>query len=183
MAIPAAVPLDRRGELLAAAERVFAREGLSAPVPAIAAEAGVGIGTFYRQFPSKEALIAALALERLRWFREELRRALARDDAAAALRELLLGAAERQSRDDLVGAALVATSTDLEVLAEKRRCERALGKLLRAAQTQGAIRPSVTIADMHVLFAAVRGVIAEGQDWRRAFALLFAGMQEPQLSP
>src|SRR3954451_538853 len=84
MVIPVAVGSDRRSRLLDAAERVIAREGLDAPVPAIAAEAGVGIGTVYREFPSKEALIAALALERLRWHRTQVDAALAADDAGAA---------------------------------------------------------------------------------------------------
>ena len=176
MAIPAAVESDRRARLLDAAGRVIARDGLDAPVPAIAAEAGVGIGTVYREFPSKEALIAALAVERLRWHSERLAVALEAEDAGAALRELLWNAAERQSSDDLVGHALAAASEDSEVLAEKRRCERATRKLLRAAQAQGAIRPDVTLEDVHLLFPALRGVLAEGKNWRRAFELLYAGL-------
>jgi AcrR family transcriptional regulator len=176
MAIPVIDATDRRARLLAAAERVFARDGLSAPVPAIAAEAGVGIGSFYRLFASKEALIAALALERVYWFRDQLDLALEADDAGEALRDLLWRAAERQSRDDLVGAALVTTSADSEVQAERRRLDRGTSKLLRAAQDQGAIAPGVTLADVLVMFPALRGVIAEGKDWRRAFQLLFAGL-------
>ena len=177
MAIPAARPSDRRSRLIAAAERVIARDGLDAPVPVIAAEAGVGIGTVYREFPSKEALIAALALERLRWYREQLAAALGEPDAGAALRDLLWRAAERQSGDDLVGHALVVASESSEVRDEKRRCERAMRKLLRAAKEQGAIGAGVTLADVHLLFPALRGVIAEGKDWRRAFELLYAGLE------
>jgi len=176
MAIPAVAASDRRSRLLEAASRVIARDGLDAPVPTIAAEAGVGIGTVYREFPSKEALIAALALERLRWYRESVAVALRSPDAGAALREVLWSAAQRQSRDDLVGVALAAASGDSEVLAEKRRCERAMRKLLAAAREQGAIRPDVTLADVHILFPALRGVLAEGNDWRRAFELLYAGL-------
>src|SRR3954454_22719434 len=76
MAIPL---LDRRARLLAAATAIFARDGLGAPLPAIAAEAGVWVGTFYREFPSKEPLIAALALERVEWYGQEARAALAAD--------------------------------------------------------------------------------------------------------
>jgi AcrR family transcriptional regulator len=176
MAIPATAPSDRRSRLIAAAERVIARDGLDAPVPAIAAEAGVGIGTVYREFPSKETLIAALALERLRWYRAQLASALGEPDAGTALRDLLWRAAERQSSDDLVGHALVVASENSEVREEKRRCERAMGRLLRAAKEQGAIGAGVTLADVHLLFPALRGVIAEGKDWRRAFELLYAGL-------
>jgi len=63
------------------------------------------------------------------------------------------------------------------VRAAKRHAERATTRLLRAAQEQGAISPAVTLADVEVMFPALRGVIAEGQDWRRAFELLFAGLR------
>lgn len=175
MVIPREAESDRRSRLLDAASRVIARDGLDAPVPAIAAEAGVGIGTVYREFPSKEALIAALAVERLRWHSERVAVALEAEDAGAALREVLFNAAERQSRDDLVGLALAAASEDSEVLAEKRRCERATRKLLRAAHEQHAIRPDLTLEDVNLLFPALRGVLAEGKDWRRTFELLYAG--------
>src|SRR3954462_4856282 len=122
MAIPV---LNRRARLLTAAPAVFERDGLGAPVPAIAAEAGVGVGTFYREFPSKETLIAALALERVEWYAQEARAALAADDAGAALRGLLARGAERQASDPLAGAALAATTEDEQVRAALRRAERA----------------------------------------------------------
>ncbi|MHC6176484.1 TetR/AcrR family transcriptional regulator [Glutamicibacter sp. X7] len=52
----------RRNErtLLEAAARVFAAEGLDAPVRLIASEAGVGMGTIYRHFPSRGELVAAV---------------------------------------------------------------------------------------------------------------------------
>src|SRR5579862_6485896 len=88
MGIPAAETLTDRGEqlwtdvhpglqwsalsteqkherILCAAGRVFARDGLDASMPAVAAEAGAGIGSLYRQFPSKYDLLAALVIRRL----------------------------------------------------------------------------------------------------------------------
>src|SRR5256885_16287003 len=76
MAIPASAKREpwaaldaesKRRRLVEAAEAVFARDGLDAPVPAIAAEAGAGVGSGYRAFASQEDLIAALAVERLQW--------------------------------------------------------------------------------------------------------------------
>jgi AcrR family transcriptional regulator len=176
MVIPAAVATDRRSRLLTAASRVFAREGLDAPVPAIAAEAGVGIGTVYREFCSKEALVAALALERLEWHAGEIHRALDEPDAGAALHGLLWRAAQHQASDHVVGAALAATGDDPEVQAALRRVTRAMGKLIREAQQAGAVGPDITAADVRIMFAALRGVLAEGRDWRRAFELLYAGL-------
>jgi len=56
---------EKRARLLRAAGDVFAREGLQAPMPAVAAAAGAGVGSVYRQFPSKRDLLAALVVERL----------------------------------------------------------------------------------------------------------------------
>lgn len=54
-----------RERILAAAEEVFSREGLGAPIDKIAEQAGVGVGTLYRHFPTKEALLQAIVLLRL----------------------------------------------------------------------------------------------------------------------
>ena len=56
---------EKRARLLRAAGEVFARDGLDAPMPAVAAAAGAGVGSVYRQFPSKHDLLAALVVERL----------------------------------------------------------------------------------------------------------------------
>ena len=54
-----------RAHILEAAEVLFAAEGIAAPVDAIAEKAGVGVGTLYRHFPTKEKLCEAILLERL----------------------------------------------------------------------------------------------------------------------
>src|SRR3954451_1354889 len=79
----------KRARLVAAAETVFARDGLDAPVPAIAAEAGVGVGSIYRAFASKGELIAALAGQRLRWFTDRALAAAEAADPGAAFERLL----------------------------------------------------------------------------------------------
>ena len=67
----------KRARLLAAAGEVFAREGLDAPMPAIAAAAGAGVGSVYRQFPAKRDLLAALVVERHEAVEREAEAALA----------------------------------------------------------------------------------------------------------
>ncbi len=75
MSIPSQMPkacwsdldaAEKRLRLLRAAGEVFARDGLDAPMPAVAAAAGAGVGSVYRQFPSKHDLLAALVVERLK---------------------------------------------------------------------------------------------------------------------
>ena len=57
--------LRNRARILEAAEVVFAAEGIEAPVDTIAEKAGVGVGTLYRHFPTKEKLCEAILLDRL----------------------------------------------------------------------------------------------------------------------
>src|SRR6185437_11915908 len=91
---------DKRARLLRAAGEVFARDGLDAPMPAIAAAAGAGIGSVYRQFPAKRDLLAALVVERLQVSCDGAEAALASPrDAWSSLSGLLWELAERQAAD------------------------------------------------------------------------------------
>src|SRR3954447_14697251 len=80
---------EKRERLLQAAEQLFARDGLAAPMPAVASAAGAGVGSLYRQFASKEELVAALARKRLEHVENELDAALGLDDAWAGLQQFL----------------------------------------------------------------------------------------------
>jgi AcrR family transcriptional regulator len=179
--VPPLLGLDRRARLIAAATTVFSRDGLGAPVPAIAAAAGVGVGTVYREFASKEELLAALVVARLDAHEALVREALARDDAGAALRDLLWATAERQSADDVLGAALAAASEDLAVQAAVERATAAMRELLGRAQDAGAVRADVDVSDLKLVFAAVRGVLTDSppgsRAWERVLELLLDGLR------
>ena len=69
-----------RAKVLAAAEEAFAADGLAVPLDDIARLAGVGAGTVYRHFPSKEALFQAVVLDRIGQFAEEARGLAAAED-------------------------------------------------------------------------------------------------------
>src|SRR5918999_561809 len=99
---PAGEGPPSRERVLDAAARVFAAEGLDAPMPAVAAAAGVGVGTIYRAFGSKEELIAALAADRVDRFARDTRAALESPDAWAALVELFEVTSEHQAEDYVV---------------------------------------------------------------------------------
>src|SRR5271154_1727317 len=102
---------EKRARLLAAAGEVFARDGLDAPMPAIAAAAGAGVGSVYRQFPSKRDLLAALVVERLIDAERGAETALkSMEGPWAGLIALLWTLAERQAGDDVMGEALATVS-------------------------------------------------------------------------
>ena len=89
-----------------AARFVFAQAGADLPMEEIARRAGVGIGTVYRHFPNKEALLDALLAEQLALFVERTRNALAQDDAWESFREMVREGASAQA-DDMAFCELV----------------------------------------------------------------------------
>ena len=77
-----------RERVIAAAAEVFREKGDAAVVPEIAARAGVGKGTVYRCFPTKDHLVAAVAIQRVRWFEREARAAADAEDPWSAFTAL-----------------------------------------------------------------------------------------------
>ncbi|HEX4865705.1 MAG TPA: helix-turn-helix domain-containing protein, partial [Acidimicrobiales bacterium] len=71
--------------ILAAADKAFAEEGLGVPVDEIARRAGVGAGTLYRHFPTKEALFEAVLVAHLDGITERARALAEREDPDEAL--------------------------------------------------------------------------------------------------
>jgi AcrR family transcriptional regulator len=164
---------DKRTRLLRAAGEVFARDGLDAPMPAIAAAAGAGIGSVYRQFPSKRDLLAALVVERLKDTEDGAHAALAGTDGPwVALTGLLWTLAERQAGDDVLGEAMATVSEHPSVQQALASTLEALEPLLAAARAEGRLRHDATTLDLRLLFAATRaaGELEPGR-WRRMLEL------------
>jgi len=163
----------KRARLLAAAGEVFAREGLDAPMPAIAAAAGAGVGSVYRQFPAKRDLLAALVVERHAVVTREAEAALADPGGPwAGLVALLWAIAERQAGDDVLGEAMATVSEHPEVVAAVATTMQALEDLLGAAKAEGRLRPDATALDLRLLFAATRASRGlEADAWRRMLEL------------
>jgi len=167
--------LDAEGKrrcLLRAAGEVFARDGLDAPMPAVAAAAEAGIASVYRQFPSKEDLLAALVVERLEEVEGDALAALrGPDPPRTALLALLRAYAERQAGDDLVGEAMACVSSHPEVERALAGTTIALESLLTAAKPEG-LRADATTLDLRLLFAATRAADKlEAGSWKRMFDL------------
>jgi AcrR family transcriptional regulator len=142
-----------RARLLAVAEDVFAARGPSASTEDIAAAAGVGIGTLFRHFPTKEALLEAVFVQRLRRLADEASQ-LARqpDDGQAfftffrdVLAEARGGTAMADALSD-AGVDLTHTAADV-----KRDLTLGLERLLSSAQTAGTVRADIGIAELLAL--------------------------------
>jgi AcrR family transcriptional regulator len=145
-----------RARVLAAAGDVFAEQGPNAQLLDIARRAGVGAGTVYRHFPTKEALYVQVVATRL----ADL---LDRADALAAEREPAdaffafwgLAVDEACRNAALCEAFASATGEEHRVPDEvETRYRRTLGGMLEAARAAGAVRSDITLADAFALLAA-----------------------------
>jgi AcrR family transcriptional regulator len=137
-----------RARLLEAAEAVFAAEGISVPVDLIAEKAGVGVGTLYRHFPTKEKLFEAILIGRIDEIAEDARVRINAEDAGAAFFAFLTHLVEESTlKRDLIQALLGAgVEIELAVAGSKANLEEAVGRLLEVAQQAGAVRSDVSSA-------------------------------------
>jgi AcrR family transcriptional regulator len=167
-------PDEKRERLLAAAGEVFARDGLDAPMPAVAAAAGAGVASVYRQFPSKHELLAALVTRRLQQITRAATEAAARDgDRWSALTDMLWALVERQSCDDFLGEARIFVADHPDVTAATESATVALDRLLAAARGEGRLRADASTLDLRLLFAATRAAKQiEPEAWQRMLTLL-----------
>lgn len=144
-----------RARVLSAAEKAFAAEGLAVPLDEIARRAGVGAGTVYRHFPTKEALFEAVILDRITRFVYVARNLADADDPGAAffgfLHRLVIGASGSKALVDALAGAPLATAE--LITAAKQDLAAAGAELLTSAQRAGAVRTDVQIADVMALFA------------------------------
>jgi AcrR family transcriptional regulator len=178
-------PEAKRERLLKAAGEVFARDGLDTPMPIVAAAAGAGVGSVYRQFPSKHELIAELVVDRLDQIAEGAREASARaGDRWAALTEMLWRLLERQSCDDFFGEAMLTVSDHPAVIAAHERASDSLDQLLEDTRAEGRLRSDATPLDLRILFAATKAARqVEPAAWRRMLELLIDALDTRRGQP
>jgi AcrR family transcriptional regulator len=138
--------LRNRARVLEAAESVFAAEGISVPVDLIAEKAGVGVGTLYRHFPTKEKLFEAILVGRIDEIADDARSRMDSDDPGAAFFGFLRHLVEESAlKRDLIQALMGAgVEIELAVAPSKRNLEAAVGDLLAVAQRAGAVRDDVS---------------------------------------
>jgi AcrR family transcriptional regulator len=147
--------IRNRSRVIEAATTVFGEHGLDAPVPEIARRAGVGKGTVYRNFPTKEHLAAAVVVARLGHYEAVLAEAVYDAEPAEALRGLFRAAAEHLSRDRVLGQAVSIVADDPEVLAAQRRIRAIIAATLARAQQAGVAREDVGPDDVTALVVGV----------------------------
>jgi AcrR family transcriptional regulator len=140
--------LRNRQKLVDAARATFAADGTSAPLEDIADRAGVGIGTLYRHFPTRQALLEAVyvgEIEAIARAANELVEADPWDALAAWLRQYLAFAATKRALTE----ALLEVEADANVLAACRTMLADAGTgLIERAQEAGVLRGDVAFMDV-----------------------------------
>jgi len=180
--------LRNRRRVLDAAAVVFAERGLDAGVDEIARRAGVGHATVFRRFPTKEALVAALLLDRMQVVLE-LAESLVEEEPADGFRRFLEAAVEMQMSDRALFEAIGGRVPHGPALVSvQQRLLACVGVLLGRAQEAGAVRDDVTAEDVPFLAAAVSfagGPCARFTPdvWRRYLAIVLDGLRPDGASP
>ena len=168
-----------REKLLKTAEQMFAKHGLDVSVDDIAAEANVGVGTLYRHFPTKQALISALAVSHFEQFAERAEHMARSPHPGAALRELIelvvIESADKRDLLEALGGSQWAKGPDLESL--RARYHRALAKLLANAQRAGEICDDVSFSELTALIGGLFRSELDAGIRIRLVRVLFEGLR------
>jgi len=171
-----------RDAILTAATDIFSEHGANAPLEDVARQAGVGIGTLYRHFPTREDLVFAVYKREVDRLCSAVPELLAEHDAATATREWMIRFVDyAATKRGLVSLLRSMMGADKNLLAEaKGNLHDAAGELLTAAAAAGVIRAD---ADPDDLTRALGGICmtGEGPDWKdkavRLVDLVYDGLR------
>ncbi|GAB3382959.1 TetR/AcrR family transcriptional regulator [Amycolatopsis echigonensis] len=149
--------LENRARLLEVAARAFAEQGLDAAPAAIAKQAGVGVGTLYRHFPTREALVDAAYRHQLAGVCEQAPALLAQHPADEAMRAWLRRFLAYVSAKHGMSEALnTVIASGVDPFSDSRKLLLdAVGELLAAGAEDGTLRSDVPAEDVLLLIGGV----------------------------
>jgi AcrR family transcriptional regulator len=178
-----------RERLIASARELFAKRGAGVSVDEITQHAGVGMGTLYRHFPTKEELIDAVLVDAFAGIVDAAERALDEDDAWAGFTGFLeyavgLHVKNRGLKDVLALRSPGAKHTQ----AMRERMRPLLRRMIERAQEQGTLRADFSPEDLPVVFWTSARVIdttanVAPEYWRRYLSLLLDGLRADAAHP
>jgi AcrR family transcriptional regulator len=174
-----------REAVLSAARDQFRDHGFDCQMEDIARAAGVGVGTVYRHFPNKEALLDALVADRFNTMAAKTAEALEQEDPWEAFCELMRWSAKLQADDRGLSEVLGSRPLVGQVAAAKSGLIDRSGKLIRKAQKAGEMRKDLLVEDIPTMICGLSAVTgaAEGSmpamNWERFLEVMLDGMRAP----
>ncbi len=171
-----------RERIMVSGRELFARHGPQAQMDEIAAHAGVGIGTVYRHFPTKEALLTAMVRDRFQRFAEIALAAEEIADPFAAFESVMRGSLEAVEDDSGFQLAMMG-SNDLEwegIEQEKEALAEVVSRVIERAVAAGVVREDLTVEDFPMLMCGITSTMyyQPGRaDWRRHLELVLTGVR------
>jgi AcrR family transcriptional regulator len=165
-----------RERILKAARAVFSTSGREAHLEDVARRAKVGVGTVYRHFPTKDALLEALAREQFELLTQWAQEAERESDAWAAFHAMVWRGAELQASDRALMEAVAEFKPSVARQAEELHAS--IERLMQRAQAQGAMRADATGADVQLMMCGLGSVMQmSGEGWRRYLTVMLDGLR------
>jgi AcrR family transcriptional regulator len=173
---------DNRSRILAAADEVFGTGGPAASTEEVARRAGVGIGTVFRHYPTKQDLLLAVLAARLEHLRDRARALAGSADPGEAFRtffaEVIADAATKLA---IAGALPDEPDGAENVTRAGEELRQAFAVLLAGAQQAGAVRRDVAAPEVYGLMVgisrATTSVLADPDLRDKAVAIAFDGLR------
>jgi AcrR family transcriptional regulator len=168
-----------REKVLAAARAVFAEQGVDAQMDDVARKADVGVGTVYRHFPTKEALLSALHDEHFAVVAVYVRNLLTLDDPWDAFTRAMWFGAEKSVGDRAFSEILMAYPP--RTCPGKEDLYVTVGELMDRCKAAGRMRPDAMVDDIGLLMCGVGSASHMEHPvpdaWRRHLAIMLDGLR------
>ena len=177
-----------REKVLAAARAVFSEQGVDAQMDDVARRANVGVGTVYRHFPTKEALLYALTDELFDVIAAHARELLDHDDPWEAFKQALWFGAEKTAGDRAFSEIFAAQHDEgcCAPCPGQQDLTITVGELMRRCIEAGKMRPDVVIDDVPLVMCGVGSASAMAHPtpdaWRRHLGIVLDGMRAEAVS-
>lgn len=178
-----------RGLLLDAAAAEFAEHGMDVSITRIASRAGIGKGTVFRHFDTKEQLLAAIFSDRLEELVMTGLRLSLSDDPGAAFAAFMHAGVEIQARDrSFCQAATVLSPSEASVRASRERLAEIADILVTRAQRAGAVRDDISGLDVVLLLTAASQAVLSITEaapglWQRYLGMILDGLRPEGARP
>ncbi|MGH9268493.1 MAG: TetR/AcrR family transcriptional regulator [Acidimicrobiales bacterium] len=174
-----------RARIVNAARALFAREGLTVSMAAVAREAGVGKATLARHFTSPQELLVAVFADRMDAYIRAAAEALADKDPWRGFEQFIWAVCEMQAQDRGFADVLTLTFPSAENLEERRLAAHdGFVQLIARAKASGHLRSDFESEDLVLLLMANAGVISATandapESWRRFVAQVLRSYATP----